>query len=425
MYKANSAVPPYLTYSHGDPEHPLLDKTAADYDKNVWTPVEICSPILSWSRKDDALSTLKRVIGVVNDKFDAVSNPSTETHVHIGRADGKFFSLRTMKKLATLLWLSEPLLRAVKDPRSPNFTHHYTWSYAWREHSRIALALGASRKGHMHGLAPPPTPTTTTTTTTATTTTTTSATSTTTLEGARGARSLHDLVSGPPCDFDEFETMLQDARPAGVSFTGADGVDGVHVESAPPLSHRPDAYLAEGPGGSGGGSHRQALRAIWRTADHRELGHLLRGPERKFRRLGFNFHALEQDASEPGPRTVEVRFLEGFLDTEVIAAWVRLCGELVDLATDGMEEGCGEQGGAEQEEEEEEEEDWEFYDAVALLLDLPGEWPLEARFSAFMNGLGSGRVPKAVHEPLRAVVRKNYPPPRSIEVQKGSRWHML
>lgn len=341
MYKANSAAPLYLRYSQDDPDRPVLDKTAPGYDKDAWTPVEICSPILPWAQKQDVMSTLRRIVATINSHFDVVSNATTETHVHVGRADGRFYSLKTMKKLATLLWLSEPVLRAVKDPRSPNFDHHYTWSYSWREQSRIAQALRGGRLP----------------------------------EG----QTVHDLASGRPCDFDSFVSMLKDARLAG--------------------------------GGGGGGDalldgHRQALRAIWRAADHKELGYMLRGPERKYRRLGFNFHALEMDESEPAPRTVEFRFLEGFIDKEVVPAWVRLCGELVDLVTDRPE-------------------DWGFYDAVALLLDLPRDWPLDAQFSAFVNEMGRERVPKSVYEPLRDIIRKNYPPTRSREVQGGSRWYLL
>lgn len=355
VYKANSAAPLYLTYLRGDPDRPLLDTTASDYEKYAWTPVEISSPILPWAQKEDVVATLGHIIGTLNAHFDVVSNATTEVHVHAGRADGRFYSLETMKKLATLLWLSEPLLRAVKDPDSPNFHHHYTWSYSWREQSRIARLLASS-------MAP-------------------------------GGSTVHDLGSGRLYDFERFVSMLRDPRlvqaSGGGSAADSRGPDG-HVGC-------PDALLEE---------HGQALGAIWRAADHKELGHMLRGPERKFRRLGFNFHALEMDDSEPAPRTVEVRFLEGFIDKEVVPAWMRLCGELVDLAT------------------EQAELDWDFYDAVSLLLVLPREWPLDAQFAAFMSEMGRGRVPKSVYEPLRAVIRKNHPPSRAKDGYDGSRWYL-
>lgn len=371
MYKANSAAPLYLTYFQGDPDRPLLDKTAKDYDKYAWTPVEICSPILPWAQKQEVISTLGRILGTINSHFDAHSNATTETHVHFGRADGRFYSLKTMKKLATLLWLSEPMLRALKDPRSPNFNHHYTWSYPWREQSRIARALQGQRQGGQGQQAKKPLP---------------------------EAQTVHDLASGRPYDFDNFIRALEDAR-GGLA----------HAD------HHHHHHHHHGPDGNNAsllrfeGQHLQALGAIWRAADHRELGYMLRGPERKFRRLGFNFHALEM-TDERAPRTVEFRFLEGFVggvDRDVVPAWVRLCGELVDLVADRLPP---------------EEEDWEFYDVVALLLDLPGDWPLDAQFSAFVSEMGRGRVPKSVYEPLRAIIRKNYPSTRSGEAQwNGSR----
>lgn len=343
VYKANSAVPLYLTYFHDDPDRPLIDASHPDFDKYVWTPVEICSPILYWDRKDEALSQLRNILQAVNKRFQVVSNPSCETHVHVGRRDGKFLSLRTMKKLATLLWLSEPILRGLKDPNSPNHDHHYTWSYSWRQHSRIALALGRKLPG---------------------------------------GQTINDLCTGKPRDFDTFLDSLSDARPTTTTTTK----DGDKSE-----------WLGE---------HREPLGAIWRAADHKELGYILRGPEHKFRRLGFNFHALEEDPSEPGPRTIEFRFLEGFVDKTVVPAWARLCGELVDLATHQAEE-------------------WEFLDAVVLLLSMPEGWSLEAQFSAFMGLIGSGRVPKAVWEPLRAIIRKHYPHSKpGAKQEELARWFM-
>lgn len=336
VYKANSACPMYLTYLHNDPTRPVLNKNAPDYERYVWTPVEICSPILYWAQKEETMSILKQVIETVKGRFDTVSNPSTETHVHVGRSDGKFYSINTLKKLATILWLSEPMLRAVKDPKSPNFNHHYTWSYCWRDHSRIAMALDKNLPDR---------------------------------------QTFDDLYTGKPDDFDAFLVKLNDAR-----LITADNKQ------------------------TSLGEHKQALRAIWGAADHKELGYMLRGPERKFRRLGFNFHALEKDESEPSPspRTIEFRFLEGFFDKDITPAWARLCGELVDIVT-------------------EQPEDWEFYDAVVLLMNLPKDWPLDAQFAAFMHEMGQGRIPRTVYEPLQGIIRKNYPPPKCKEGEDGSR----
>lgn len=331
VYKANSAVPPYLTYHLGDPDHPVLDEMAPEYSKQAWTPVEICSPLLYWTQKDEALSTLKRILSTINKKFGTIVNHSTETHTHLGRVDGKFYSLNTMKKIATLLWLSEPILRGLKDPRSPNFDHAYTWSYPIRRCSRIALA--------QEGQLP-------------------------------GGQTVDDLYTGRSDDLHRFLAKLDDAR--GTAATGA-------------AQHNGCTFSAE---------NRQALTAIWRAIDHQELGRMLSGPERKYRRLGFNFHSLgqEDDRARESPRTVEVRFLEGFVDDTVVPAWVRLCGELVELATE-------EQG-----------DDYEFYGVVALLLGLPVGWSLDAKFSAFMNKMGRRRIPVSVYEPLQAIIRRNYPP---------------
>ncbi|KKY35587.1 hypothetical protein UCDDA912_g04368 [Diaporthe ampelina] len=228
-----------------------------------------------------------------------------------------------MKKLATVLWLSEPILRGLKDPRSRNFDHTYTWGFPWRDHSRIALAL--------QGRLP-------------------------------GGQTIDDLSTGPEDDFDTFLARANNARLTG------DGDDALRFA----------------------GVHRQALRAIWRASTHAELGRMLCGTGRKYRRLGFNFHALggEDARARASPRTVEFRFLEGCIDEGVVAGWVRVCVALAKLATDQVE-------------------DWEFYDMVVLLLGMPGDWPLDARFAAMMHELG---VARAAYEPLRAIVRRNYPP---------------
>lgn len=328
VYKANSATPMYLTYIQGDPNRPLLNETDPDFNKYVWTPVEVCSPILLWDQKEEVISMLSQILDTINRQFDVVSNASTETHVHMGRVDGKFYTLKTMKKLATLFWLSEPLLRALKDPTSPNYNHHYTWSYPWRENSRIALALKRQLP-----------------------------------EG----QTIDDLYTGTACDFDSFLGKLNDTRVTALE------------ESCVSLD-----------------GHREALRAIWRAADHKELAYIIRGPERKLRRLGFNFYALEQKEDDEGPRTIEFRFLEGFIDKTIIPAWVRLCGQLVDLVMEQPEDG-------------------KFYDVVALLLNMPKNWSLDTQFAAVMSEMGSGRVPVTVSESLRAVIRNNYPPSDECE----------
>lgn len=331
VYKANSAVPPFVSYEDGDDERPLIDVTAPDYNKFVWTPVELCSPKLWWTGREEAVAGIGSVCRTLQHGFNTVANHSTEVHVHVGRHDGLFFSLRSMKKLATVLWLAEPILRGVKDPRSRNFDHTYTWSFPWRAHSRIALAL--------QGRLP-------------------------------GGQTIDDLATGAEDEFDAFVARANNARLTGAG-GGGDRDDGEALRFV--------------------GAHRQALRAIWRASTHAELGRMLCGTGRKYRRLGFNFHALggEDARARSSPRTVEFRFLEGCVDEAVVSGWVRVCVALAELAAADQVE------------------DWEFYDMVALLLDMPAGWPLDARFVAVMQELG---VARDVYEPLRAIVRRNYPP---------------
>ncbi|KAK7705822.1 hypothetical protein SLS64_007770 [Diaporthe eres] len=343
VYKANSAVPPFVSYEDGDDERPLIDVTAPDYNKFVWTPVELCSPKLWWTGRGEAVAAIGSVCRTLQHSFNTVANHSTEVHVHVGRHDGLFYSLKSMKKLATVLWLSEPILRGVKDPRSRNFDHTYTWSFPWRQHSRIALAL--------QGRLP-------------------------------GGQTIDDLATGPEHDFDTFLVRTNNARLTGSGGGGGGG------NNSPGGGDDGDTLRFVG-------AHRQALRAIWRASTHAELGRMLCGTGRKYRRLGFNFHALgaEDARARASPRTVEFRFLEGCVDEAVVSGWVHVCVALAKLAADQIE-------------------DWEFYDMVVLLLDMPGRWPLDARFAAMMHELG---VSRAAYEPLRAIVRRNYPPSGTAE----------
>lgn len=367
VYKSNSAVPSYVTFQNNDPDFPLLDPSFPDYGNHVWTPVEVCSPVLHWSaRKRDghdsengALRVLRTVLETINSgQCGAVlGNHSTETHVHFGRLDGRFLSISTMKRLATLAWLSEPILRGVKDPKSPNVDHVYTWSSPLRSYSRLGMALGiregtraVSDGGCGHG---------------------------------PGDEEL--LATGDIEDFTDFVAGVSSALIAAKRTTtglnvheNGDG-DGDGLKA----THLLDNF------------NRRALKMIWRAGNHQELGKMLSGSERKYRRLGFNFHSLVQEEQEVGsktsPRTIEFRFLEGFVDTQVVLAWVKLCGEMVALAAGQVENG-------------------EFYSVVAaLLLILPEDSPLDVKFRAFADVMGQRRIPKSVWEPLQAVIRKNYP----------------
>ncbi|KAI5917454.1 hypothetical protein F4810DRAFT_696353 [Camillea tinctor] len=110
------------------------------YDGYKWVPVELNSPKLSWA-DTKSLSLVDDVIKSLKARCRIVTNHTCEVHVHVGRRDNQEFSLPTLKRLATLSWLGEPILRAVKDPKSPNFNHKYTWSSPLTQHSRLATAV--------------------------------------------------------------------------------------------------------------------------------------------------------------------------------------------------------------------------------------------------------------------------------------------
>lgn len=362
VYKSNSAMPLYVTFRNDDPYLPLLDTSHPDHDKYVWVPVEVCSPVLRWitserdgaSEEDGVLHILKNVLETINGgKIGAVFvNHSTETHVHVGRADGRLLSLATFKRLATLAWLSEPILRGVKNPASPNFEQVYTWSSPLRRHSRLAMALSAKEKE----------------------------TRTAYHKGKGGTVDNELFRMGDLQDFNGFVAGVNQAWTAKKATT---------IQSSRPENiNEIFPELLES-------SDRQALEMIWRAPSHHDLGKMLSGAERQYRRLGFNFHSLEQDEEKTGlvagPRTVEFRFLEGFIGTQVVHAWVRLCGELVALAVAPVESG-------------------EFYAVVAaLLLTLVGDSPLDVKFRVFMESMGEDRISKSVWQPLQTVIRDNYP----------------
>lgn len=361
VYKSNSAVPLYVTFQNDDPGQPLLDAIHPEHDKYVSIPVEVCSPVLRWmtgerdraSEEEGALHILRNVLETINSgKIGDVSvNHSTETHVHVGRMDGRLLSLATFQRLATLAWLSEPILRGVKDPKSPNFEHVYTWSSPLRRYSRLGMALSGNHKGMRTAF--------------------------------RGANAMIDgelLQMGNPEGFNGFVAGVNKALAGKMTTTVSD------------LGSRNCGITAE----LLNTSDRQALEMIWRAQSHQELGKILSGAERKYWRLGFNFHSLEQDEEEtgsvPSPQTVEFRFLEGFIDTQVVHAWVRLCGEMVTLAAAPVESG-------------------EFYAVVAaLLLTLVDDLPLDIKFCVFMESMGEDRIPRSFWEPLQTVIRDNYPP---------------
>ncbi|KAK4454703.1 hypothetical protein QBC34DRAFT_445611 [Podospora aff. communis PSN243] len=78
----------------------------------------------------------------------------------------------------------------------------------------------------------------------------------------------------------------------------------------------------------------KALHEIWRVNCNRDLGLLLSGPVKQYRRLGFNFSSfgLEDERAKRSPRTVEFRMMEGTVDTDLILNWVSMCATIAEVA---------------------------------------------------------------------------------------------
>ncbi|KAI1848493.1 hypothetical protein JX266_005799 [Neoarthrinium moseri] len=222
----------------------------------LWVPVEVNSPKMAWT-DPNTFAIMRSVMDAIQSRYNIVSNYTCEVHVHVGRMDGLPFSLVTLKKLAMLLWLAEPVLRKVKDPASPNFGHVYTWSSAAREHSRLAARL------------------------------------------KDGKLSRHPCR---PCDLGGFDRVLRR-----------------HLM-------KPTAKVS---------ATHEALKLIASTQTHVQLGRLMSGDGRPYRRLGFNFSAFggEDERARTNPRTVECRFLEGTIDQHIVLGWMQIFGKLVETAS--------------------------------------------------------------------------------------------
>ena len=84
------------------------------------------------------------------------------------------------------------------------------------------------------------------------------------------------------------------------------------------------------------GEQFEAIRAIWMTASHQELGRLLSGDTKQYRRLGFNFSGFgeEDERARNGPKTIEFRHLEGTLDSGLVLGWMHICCTLLEVAVE-------------------------------------------------------------------------------------------
>lgn len=240
------------------------------YTNGVAVPVEMNSPILPWTDPYSPFLVQEVVSRITT--FPVAVNHTCDFHVHVGRLDGKAFTLPTLKKLATVFWLAEPILRSVRNPHSPNFSNSYTWGFEQRRYSRLALALD-------------PLP-----------------------------------VAGDGVNI--AEVILHRVRSR--TFLRRDKEDDWH-------RHMGDTGSSAG--------RNEALRAIWQAASPQELGLLLSGTQREYRRLGFNFSAFgeEDERARTNPRTIEFRVMEGTLQSDLILGWLQICGKLVELGVKGRQ----------------------------------------------------------------------------------------
>ncbi|KAK1750310.1 hypothetical protein QBC47DRAFT_353751 [Echria macrotheca] len=79
---------------------------------------------------------------------------------------------------------------------------------------------------------------------------------------------------------------------------------------------------------------RRALHEIWQAKTSLDLGRLLSGPGKQYRRLGFNFSAfgLEDERAHRSPRTIEFRMMEGTVQHDLILNWVIICSRICEVA---------------------------------------------------------------------------------------------
>ncbi|EGZ77069.1 hypothetical protein NEUTE2DRAFT_123687 [Neurospora tetrasperma FGSC 2509] len=240
--KANSAEP--------TPEQ-------ANLEGYVWLSVEVSSPSLP--AKD--AETKPRIEAVLRSLFSGhrlVANYTCEVHVHIGRTDGQSFSLATLKRLGTLLWMGEEQMRSIRNPRSPNYHNVYTWGFETRKYSRLASRAQ--------------------------------------------------------------ELVLREHGSA----TCQDGVLVEDWQVADVLKTHPEMQTKD----------RKAIEELWKAESHMELGRLLSGEKKPYRRLGFNFSAfgLEDERARNNPRTMEFRMMEGTTNINYILGWLSICSALAEVA---------------------------------------------------------------------------------------------
>ncbi len=189
-------------------------------------PVELSSPRLLWFDVE-AQARAREVLGGLRRAYrDHITvNDTCDVHVHVGRMDGAAFSLLTLKRLATVLWLAEPTLRSIRNPNSENFNNKFTWGAEVRRYSRLATGNAtADELGRLY----------------------------------------------PEADDDD----------------GGDS-DEFYRYYAAVACHRRVVHGGRGGRGESGSSGARPRGG--------ELGRLLSGPQRQYRRLGFNFSAFGEE----------------------------------------------------------------------------------------------------------------------------------
>ncbi|KAI0025416.1 hypothetical protein F4780DRAFT_329093 [Xylariomycetidae sp. FL0641] len=295
------------------------------YDGYHWVPVEVNSPSLAWT-DPDSLPKVQEVILAITKNHRIVSNHTCEAHIHVGRLDGEAPSLSTLKKLGILFWLAEPILRGVKDPKSPNFHHKYTWSSPLRQHTRLAKSLADSFDPHADG-------------------------------------DLHV--------FDDAANLEE-------------AMNRWNIKSC---------------------KEHEAARSIWRTRSHTELATLLTGIGRQYRRPGFNFSAFGEGIGVEWdvPKTVEVRFLEGIMESTMITGWIATIATMVEVSLEAQQQ------------------DPRFRKATRRLAQS-GSWSTLSLHEAFQGLCKDLQIPLQHSTPVAKKIQQNYAAKRSENQLPKSLW---
>lgn len=286
----------------------------------LWVPVEINSPKLPWADQARTAATVRAVLSALHARHRIETNYSCEVHVHVGRRDGRRLSLPSLQRLAVLCWLAEPVLRGVKDPRSPNFAHKYTWSSPLRERSRLAADLRKQQQ----------------------------------------------------------QQRLN--------------ISGQQKQT----------------------SEMRAIRHILASRSHVELGKLMTGEGRPYRRLGFNFYSLVKETLAEADRTeletVECRFLEGTMAEDAILGWLQIYGCLVESALAPPRDPSRNKDKVAEQEEGGQGKRLMLPLLLGLLEQTGGRCPATATTEMFVGLMGGLGIDRSSFDPVLAIIHRARPP---------------